>query len=97
MKAELKDECDYSREASFIRRFGSSSHLGDDSRFKIPWVWKGSTDRVLVMEHVDGVSVGGSVIDHLSQQDKDDVSDTITVSFLFTHSFAGLVDRISYY
>jgi len=74
MKAELADECDYSREASFLRRFGDASHLGPDPRFKVPWVWEGSTDRILVMEHVDGVSVGGSVIDQLSQQDKDDIA-----------------------
>lgn len=74
MKGELADECDYNREASFLRRFGDSSHLGSDPRFKVPWVWEGSTERVLVMEHVDGTSVGGSVIDQLSQQDKNDVS-----------------------
>ncbi|THH29978.1 hypothetical protein EUX98_g4215 [Antrodiella citrinella] len=77
MKAELADECDYNREASFLRRFGDSSHLGEDSRFKVPWVWEGSTDRILVMEHVDGVSVGGSVIDELSQQDKNDIAGRI--------------------
>lgn len=74
MKEELADECDYTREASFLRRFGQLDHLGADQRFKVPWVWEGSTDRVLVMEHVGGVSVGGSVIDRLSQQDRDDVS-----------------------
>lgn len=73
MKSELADECDYSREASFLRRFGSPSHLGDDPRFKIPWVWEGSTNCVLVMEHVEGVSVGGTIIDQLSQEDKNDV------------------------
>ncbi len=74
MKEELADDCDYTREASFLRRFGQSDHLGADQRFKVPWVWEGSTGRVLVMEHVGGVSVGGSVIDRLSQQDRDDVS-----------------------
>ena len=74
MKGELADECNYAREASFLRRFGQPDHLGADPRFKVPWVWEGSTDRVLVMEHVGGVSVGGSVIDHLSQRDRDDVS-----------------------
>ena len=76
MKEELADECDYAREAAFARRFGSTDHLGRDERFKVPWVWEGSTDRVLVMEHVEGVSVGGAVIDSLSQRDKDDVSGT---------------------
>ena len=74
MKDELAEECDYAREASFLRRFGQEDHLGADDRFKIPWVWEGSTDRVLVMEHVGGVSVGGSVISQLSQRDRDDVS-----------------------
>lgn len=41
-------------------------------------VWEGSTERVLVMEHVGGVSVGGSVIDGLSQRDRDDVSQIVS-------------------
>lgn len=74
LKQELADECDYSREATFLRKFGSASFLGNDARFKIPWVWNGSTDRVLVMEHVDGVSVGGRVIDEMSQKDRNDIA-----------------------
>ncbi|KAI0702671.1 ABC1 family-domain-containing protein [Earliella scabrosa] len=74
MKEELADECNYAREASFLRRFGQPDHLGADPRFKVPWVWEGSTDRVLVMEHVGGVSVGGSIIDRLSQRDRDDIA-----------------------
>ncbi|TFK83858.1 ABC1-domain-containing protein [Polyporus arcularius HHB13444] len=74
MKDELAEECDYAREASFLRRFGREDHLGGDERFKVPWVWEGSTDRVLVMEHVGGVSVGGSVISKLSQRDRDDIA-----------------------
>ncbi|KAI0641029.1 ABC1 family-domain-containing protein [Trametes meyenii] len=77
MKDELADECDYAREARFARRFGQADHLGGDLRFKIPWVWEGSTGRVLVMEHVDGVSVGGHVIDGLSQQDRNDIAERI--------------------
>ncbi|KAI0742513.1 ABC1-domain-containing protein [Daedaleopsis nitida] len=77
MKEELADECDYTREASFLRRFGQADHLGADSRFKVPWVWEGSTDRVLVMEHVGGVSVGDAVIDRLSQRDRDDIATRI--------------------
>jgi hypothetical protein len=30
----------------------SLERLGGDAWFEIPWVWGGSTDRVLVMEHV---------------------------------------------
>jgi aarF domain-containing kinase len=72
MKEELAEECDYTREASFLRTFRSLEYLGDDSWFKVPWVWEGSTDRVLVMERVNGVSVGEAVINGWSQQDRDD-------------------------
>ncbi|KAI0338606.1 ABC1-domain-containing protein [Trametopsis cervina] len=74
MKEELADECDYAREATFLQKFGSTSLLGDDPRFKVPWVWNGSTDRVLVMEYVEGVSVGGRMIDELSQADRNDIA-----------------------
>ncbi|KZT65108.1 ABC1-domain-containing protein [Daedalea quercina L-15889] len=77
MKAELADECDYSREAGFARRFAEPGSLGNDRRFKVPWVWDGSTERVLVMEHVDGVSVGGSVINSLSQADRNHIATCI--------------------
>jgi aarF domain-containing kinase len=73
MKEELADECNYSREASFLRRFGSPAYLGDDPRFKVPWVWDGSTDRVLVMERMKGVSVGEQDVESLSQKERDDV------------------------
>jgi aarF domain-containing kinase len=73
MKGELADECDYTREASYITKFGSPSFLGNDSRFKVPWVWEGSTETVLVMEHVDGVSVGEAAVGALSQTDRNDV------------------------
>ncbi|KAG7450996.1 ABC1-domain-containing protein [Guyanagaster necrorhizus] len=74
MKRELADECDYSREASFLRTFGSPEYLGNDPRFKIPWVWKGSTDRVLVMERIDGISVGEADVKALSQPDRDTIA-----------------------
>ncbi|KZT00373.1 ABC1-domain-containing protein [Laetiporus sulphureus 93-53] len=77
MKAELAEECDYTREASFARQFALPSHLGNDPRFKVPWVWEGSTERVLVMEYVDGVSVGGSVINALTQKERDDIASAI--------------------
>jgi aarF domain-containing kinase len=73
MKEELADECDYKREAACMRSFGSSERLGSDARFKVPWVWEGSTDRVLVMEYVDGISVGGDTVHHLPQADRDEV------------------------
>jgi aarF domain-containing kinase len=74
MKEELADECNYIREASFLRSFGSSAYLGNDSRFKVPWVWDGSTNCVLVMERVNGTSVGDADITGLSRQDRNDVS-----------------------
>ncbi|KAG5724102.1 hypothetical protein E4T56_gene14613, partial [Termitomyces sp. T112] len=47
LKDELADECDYTREGSFLTKFGSPGYLGGDSRFKVPWVWEGSTKSVL--------------------------------------------------
>ena len=73
MKEELADECDYAREAACMRSFGSAERLGGDERFKVPWVWEGSTDRVLVMELVDGTSVGGDAVHRLPQADRDEV------------------------
>ena len=84
MKGELEDECDYSREASLLARFGSPAFLGDDPRFKVPWVWEGSTSMVLVMEHVDGVSVGDPFVRGLSQMDRDEVSYSSS-----SHPFSG--------
>ncbi|KAI1787137.1 ABC1 family-domain-containing protein [Ganoderma leucocontextum] len=72
MKEELAEECDYSRGATFLRRFREG--LVGDERFKVPWVWEGSTKTVLVMERMDGVSVGGSVISKLSQRDREDIA-----------------------
>jgi aarF domain-containing kinase len=73
MKEELADECDYAREAACMRSFRKPERLGGDARFKVPWVWDGSTDRVLVMEHVDGTNVGGDAVHHLSQADRNEV------------------------
>ena len=73
MKEELADECNYTREAACMRSFGSAEMLGGDGRFKVPWVWDGSTDRVLVMEYVDGTSVGGDAVHRLPQADRDEV------------------------
>lgn len=77
MKEELADECDYAREARFLRRFGAPELLGHDPRFKVPWVWPRSTDRVLVMERVAGTSVGGRVIEGMSQADRDEIATRI--------------------
>lgn len=55
-----------------MRSFGSLERLGGDSRFKVPWVWKRSTDRVPVMEHVGGTSVGDDAI-LLPQADRNEV------------------------
>jgi aarF domain-containing kinase len=75
MKSELADECDYIREASFLKTFGSPECLGNDLRFKVPWVWDGSASTVLVMEHVDGISVGEANAHNLTQEDRNDVRD----------------------
>ncbi|PSR79418.1 hypothetical protein PHLCEN_2v7063 [Hermanssonia centrifuga] len=78
MKNELADECSYTREASFLRLFASPEFLGDDPRFHVPWVWQGSTDDVLVMEHVQGASVGGALVASvLSQSDKNAIAERI--------------------
>ncbi|KAJ7430138.1 ABC1-domain-containing protein [Mycena galericulata] len=71
MKEELADECDYAREAGFLRTFADADHLGGDARFKVPWVWDGSTERVLVMERVEGTSVGEATLSRLDQPDRD--------------------------
>ncbi|KAG2034193.1 ABC1 family-domain-containing protein [Suillus americanus] len=77
MKDELADECDYSREASFLERYGRSDCLGADARFKVPWVWPGSTEHVLVMEHVEGVSIGDAVIGALPQEERNEIASRI--------------------
>jgi len=74
MKEELADECNYTREAACMRSFGSLERLGADARFKVPWVWEGSTDRVLVMEHMDGTSVGEDAINRLPQEDRNEIA-----------------------
>ncbi|TFK97585.1 ABC1 family-domain-containing protein [Pterulicium gracile] len=61
LKEELKDECDYTREASFLQKFASPTFLGSEEmkeRFAVPWVWEGSTKEVLLMEMMGGESVG---------------------------------------
>jgi aarF domain-containing kinase len=70
MKEELADECNYTREAASMRSFGSLKRLPGDARFKVPCVpvWEGSTDRVLVMEHMDGTGVGEDSINRLPRR-----------------------------
>jgi aarF domain-containing kinase len=58
MKDESADECNYTREAASMLSFRSFESLGGDARFKVPWVWEGSIDRVLMTEQMDGTSVG---------------------------------------
>lgn len=77
MKDELADECDYAREASFLERYGRPDCLGADARFKVPWVWPGSTERVLVMEHVEGVSIGDAAIGALPQGERNEIASRI--------------------
>jgi hypothetical protein len=97
MKAELADECDYVREASFMKTFGSSEYLGHDPRFKVPWVWDGSTSTVLVMEHVDGVSVGEANAKNLTETDRNDVRFCIPKSFLSYSRFSIAIDFLAHH
>jgi hypothetical protein len=71
MKGELADECDYEREARFLRRFRRA--LAGDTRFVVPWVWAGSTRGVLVMQHVAGRSLGDPQVLALPQAERDEV------------------------
>jgi len=82
MKAELADECLYTREAGYLRMF--REFLEGDERFRVPWVWEGSRDGVLVMERVEGVSVGEAERMGLTKEDRDDVSCHISFGVLLT-------------
>jgi aarF domain-containing kinase len=75
MKEELADECDYVREATFLRRFGAPGPVGvgGDERFHVPWVWGGSTKEVLVMQHVEGYGLGSPEVLSLPQAERDEV------------------------
>lgn len=80
MKSELKDECDYVREAHYLQMFAAPGFLGASDmkeRFQVPWVWDGSTKDVLVMERVGGVSVGSEDVMDLSQDVKNDIAERV--------------------
>jgi aarF domain-containing kinase len=98
MKDELADECDYVREASFLKAFGSSEFLGNDPRYKVPWVWEGSTSTVLVMERVNGVSVGDADASNLTRKDRNDVGFLFFClhEFFFMHLFRSLLGLSNY-
>jgi aarF domain-containing kinase len=71
---ELKEECDYTREAEAISKF--RSHLSapsDKRRFKVPWVWQSSTKDVLVMERLRGTGLGEASIRSLDQSVRNEV------------------------
>ncbi|KAL1724300.1 ABC1-domain-containing protein [Schizophyllum commune] len=72
MKGELADECDYTREAGMARKF--SDFVESDSRFMVPWVWSGSTKEVLVMERVNGISIGEERVKRLPKEKRDDIA-----------------------
>lgn len=72
-KEELADECDYRREARYMRKYRNMDFIKLDSRYRVPWVWDGSTEQVLVMERMNGSSVGGDIIGMLSQDDRNQV------------------------
>ncbi|KAF9533987.1 hypothetical protein CPB83DRAFT_782649 [Crepidotus variabilis] len=75
MRRELEDECSYLREAGFVRLFGGGG--GGGGRYRVPWVWEGSTDSVLVMEMLEGESVGGEVVRGLEQGERDYIASLI--------------------
>ncbi|KAL1708213.1 ABC1-domain-containing protein [Schizophyllum commune] len=72
MKGELADECDYTREAGMARKF--SGFVESDSRFMVPWVWSRSTKEVLVMERVNGISIGEERVKRLPKEKRDDIA-----------------------
>ncbi|KZV86495.1 ABC1-domain-containing protein [Exidia glandulosa HHB12029] len=83
---ELEEECDYTREAAWARQFREWLQVGGVGRggeveglldVTVPWIWEGSTKRVLVMEFVEGVSVGGDIVQRLPQAEKDLIASTI--------------------
>ncbi|EJD42990.1 ABC1-domain-containing protein [Auricularia subglabra TFB-10046 SS5] len=80
---EIEDECNYLREAAWARKFRQWVHEdgvavgGGALKVKVPWLWEGSTRRVLVMEFVEGVSVGGEAVQRLPQEEKDLIANTI--------------------
>lgn len=84
MKGELADECDYTLEASAAQFFSSPSGLGNDPRFRVPWVWEGSTKQVLIMQFMDGMSVGGNVVDILSQDTRNEVQSLFSFPYLIS-------------
>ncbi|KAL1739828.1 ABC1 family-domain-containing protein [Schizophyllum fasciatum] len=75
MKGELADECDYTREAAMARKF--SRFVQTDDRFMVPWVWPGSTKEVLVMERVNGISVGEERVKRLPKERRDEIAERV--------------------
>lgn len=76
-KEELADECDYEREAAYINKYRGLFPEQLDSRFRVPWVWEGSTRHVLVMERMKGVSIGGDVVKSLTQEERNELSSRV--------------------
>jgi aarF domain-containing kinase len=74
---ELREECDYLREGSWATRFRGWIDERPSLNMRVPWVWEGSTKRVLVMQFIDGVSVGGDQVQQLSQEDRNAVSQVL--------------------
>ena len=72
-KEELADECNYKREAEYINKYRDKKAVKEDRRYRVPWVWEGSTKQVLVMERMKGVSVGGDAVSRLSQAERNEV------------------------
>jgi aarF domain-containing kinase len=73
MKDKLADECHYSRETSFLEQYRRPDCLGADARFKVSWVWPGSTECVL------GISIR-AVIGALLQEEQNKVCTSAIVN-----------------
>eukprot|EP00741_Cyanophora_paradoxa_P004047 tig00000760_g3931.t1 len=71
MRAELKEECDYRREAEHQRRFAAL--VADDPRFKVPAVIESlSSERVITTEMVKGFTI--AEVANMSQETRNAVA-----------------------
>ena len=74
MRIELKDECDYTREARAINTFrGKLISPLDANRYRVPWVCESSTKEVLILERLCGTSLGENSIRNADQSIRNEV------------------------
>ncbi|KAJ8593104.1 ABC1-domain-containing protein [Rhizopogon salebrosus TDB-379] len=79
VKDELADECDYSREASFFKRYGAPECLGGRRVIQGSMGVAGEHGACAcdVMEHMEGVSIGDAVIGALPQEKRHEIASRI--------------------